>query len=389
MTVNEMREKFDEKYGAGDDVVTVFAPGRVNLIGEHIDYNGGYVFPCALSFGTYIMARRRNDKQLNLASMNLALTVSAQLDEIKYSEENDWANYPLGVVYEFIKSGLAPRLRGMDLLFYGDVPRGSGLSSSASLEVAMATLVNHMFGLDIDMVELVKKAQRAENTFVGVSCGIMDQFASGMGKKDHALMLRCSDLEYQYAPLNLGGMKIIIANTNKKRGLVDSKYNERRAECDAAFNDLKGSVLPNIDYLCDIEPKMFEGVTQFIKSTVAAKRARHAVYENQRVIDAFEKLKNNDIDGFGALMVQSHESLRDLYEVTGEELDVLFEEAMKVDGCVGSRMTGAGFGGCTVSIVKDEAVEGFIEKVGKNYTKRTGNVADFYVAEIGRGAYIV
>jgi len=389
MTTNELKLNFEKLYGASGEVFTAFAPGRVNLIGEHIDYNGGYVFPCALSFGTYVAARARHDGQINLASLNMQLKVNANINSLVFIPENNWANYPLGVINEFIKAGFAPQMAGADLLFFGNVPHGSGLSSSASLEVTTAVIINHLFNLNINMVELIKMAQAAENQFVGVSCGIMDQFASGLGKKDHAIMLRCSDLYYQYTPIKLDGMKIIIANTNKKRGLLDSKYNERRAECESALNDIKEAALPHLEFLCSITPAMFSGVTQYITNPTAAKRAHHVIYENQRVIDAADKLNNNDIAGFGQLMIQSHESLRDLYEVTGNELDALFEEALKINGCIGSRMTGAGFGGCTVNIVQDAAVQTFIEQVGKNYTQRTGLTADFYIAEIGEGARIL
>jgi len=389
MTLNELTLNFEKHYGEGGTIITAFAPGRVNLIGEHIDYNGGYVFPCALSFGTYVAARTRNDGQINLASLNMPKKVTVTLNNLAYNEENDWTNYPLGVLNEFIKAGFSQEITGVDMLFFGNVPQGAGLSSSASLEVATGVLVNALFNLNVDMVELVKMAQRAENLFVGVSCGIMDQFASGMGRKDHAIMLNCSNLKYQYAPVKLDGMKIIIANTNKKRGLLDSKYNERCDECESALSDLKSTAFPNISFLCDIAPNEFMSAINNIKNPMVAKRAQHAVFENQRVIDAVDKLNANDIVGFGQLMIQSHESLRDLYEVTGNELDTLFEEALKIDGCVGSRMTGAGFGGCTVSIVKDAAVQNFIEQVGKNYTQRTGLVADFYIAEIGAGASVI
>ena len=388
MNINELKTKFEQTHSVGAPVFAAFAPGRVNLIGEHTDYNGGYVFPCALNFGTYAVAKPREDGEYRFSSINIPgqiIHVRDVKEKLPGGDEN-WANYPLGVINEFLKAG--HKIHGFDMMFYGDIPRGAGLSSSASIELATAVLISHMFKLNIPMLEMVKMAQSAENNFVGVNCGIMDQFASGMGKANHAVMLRCSDLDYSYAPLELGSMKIIIANTNKKRGLLDSKYNERRAECEAALADIK-AVRPQTECLCKLTPNEFDSVKAAIKDPIAAKRAEHAVYESNRVLLAAAALERNDIKQFGKLMVQSHESLRDLYEVTGDELDALFEEALKIDGCIGSRMTGAGFGGCTVSIVEDANVDEFITQVGNNYTKRTGLTAAFYTAVISGGAGVL
>jgi len=389
MTIAELKNKFAETHCTTDSIVA-FAPGRVNLIGEHTDYNGGYVFPAALNFGTYAVANKRMDGCFVFSSLNIPgqRLETSDPKNCFFNGDESWANYPLGVLNEFIKKGFGDKITGFELMLFGDVPRGSGLSSSASVEMVTAVIINHLFGLNMPMVEMVKMAQSAENNFVGVNCGIMDQFASGMGKANHAIKLRCSDLDYNYAPIQINGMKIIIANTNAKRGLADSKYNERRAECEAALADIK-TLRPQTRDLCELTPTEFEGLKPAIKNPIALKRARHAIYESHRVIEATEALAKNDITHFGQLMALSHESLRDLYDVTGDELDTLFEEAMKISGCVGSRMTGAGFGGCTVSIVMDEAIDDFIETVGKNYTERTGLTASFYTAVIGNGARIL
>lgn len=383
MELAELKELFNQSFGESENEIKCFhSPGRVNLIGEHTDYNGGYVFPCALSFGIYAVARKRNDNKIKFKSTNFDLEVENDLENIKYQKEDGWANYPKGVIKAFSDSGL--KLGGLEVIFSGNIPNGAGLSSSAALELAMSVVLNELFDLNTDMLDMVKLSQKAENTFVGVNCGIMDQFAVGMGKKDKAMFLNCRTLEYTYAPIKLEGAKIVIANTNKKRGLADSKYNERRAECEEAVEDLK-KVL-NITCLSDVTVEEFEKNKKYIENEIVRKRAEHVIYENDRTLKAVEYLKNGDIKAFGELMNKSHNSLRDLYEVTGKELDTLVEEARKIEGTIGSRMTGAGFGGCTVSIVEDEAVEKFIKEVGENYTEKTGLTADFYIAEIGEGA---
>jgi len=386
MDKHEIQQAFLELYGGGE-MMTFHAPGRVNLIGEHTDYNGGYVFPCALNFGTYGIVRKRADNVLNFASTNFDLRVSVGLENLTVDKAHGWANYMKCVVAEFVKLGHAGKLGGLDILISGSIPNGSGLSSSASIELLMSVILNECFGCGLSMLDMVLLSQRAEHA-VGVKCGIMDQYAVGMGKKDHAILLNCQKLEHQYVPLVLSGCKIIIANTNKKRGesnsLADSKYNERRGECEQAVAYLKAKL--DITCLGDVSAEMFEANKHLIPNETIIKRAAHVVYENDRALRAVEMLKANNLAEFGRLMIQSHDSLRDLYEVTGEELDALMEAANAVDGTLGSRMTGAGFGGCTVSIVRNDAVGRFIEQVGTEYTRRTGLTADFYIAESGDGA---
>ena len=375
---------FKEKFGSEGDIRSYFAPGRVNLIGEHTDYNGGHVFPCALTIGTYAIVRKREDRNFRFYSTNFESlgVIEASLDNLKYDKALDWTNYPLGVVWAFIEKGY-PVDCGFDMLLFGNIPNGSGLSSSASVEVLTGFILRDMFGFDVTNQDLALIGQYSENKFNGVNCGIMDQFAIAMGKAGHAIFLDTATLKYEYAPIKLENAKIVISCSNKKRGLGDSKYNERRSECEKALAELQKVV--SIDALGDLTEAQFEEHKDAIKEEVCVRRAKHAVYENQRTIKAVEALKNNDVALFGKLMNESHVSLRDDYEVTGIELDTLVEEAWKVDGVIGSRMTGAGFGGCTVSIVKDEAIDTFIEQVGKAYKEKIGYAADFYVVEIGDG----
>ena len=376
--------KFGEVFGETEGVKAYFAPGRVNLIGEHTDYNGGHVFPCALTIGTYGAARKRNDNKLRFYSMNFEKlgVIESSLEELVPSKEAGWTNYPKGVMWAFGEKGMKVPF-GMDLLLYGNIPNGSGLSSSASVEVLTGYILRDFFGFEVSNQDLALIGQYAENHFNKVNCGIMDQFAIAMGKKDNAIFLDTADLSYTYAPIALAGAKIVIASSNKKRGLGDSKYNERRSECETALAELQQVV--QIGSLGDLDQETFEKYQSAIKDEVRRKRAKHAVCENQRTVRAVEALKANDVALFGRLMNDSHVSLRDDYEVTGIELDTLVEEAWKVEGVIGSRMTGAGFGGCTVSIVKDEAIDSFIEKVGSAYEEKIGYGADFYVVEIGDG----
>ena len=384
MDAKDLRAKFVEIYGDGGDIREYFAPGRVNLIGEHTDYNGGHVFPCALTIGTYGVARKREDDKIHFFSANLedCEVVEVSLSDLSYQKSYSWANYPLGVVWAFDGKG-KKMTQGFDMAIWGNIPNGSGLSSSASVEVLTGYILKDLFGFGVTNQDLALIGQFSENKFNGVNCGIMDQFAIAMGKKDNAIFLDTATLEYEYAPIHLENAKIVIACSNKKRGLGDSKYNERRSECETALAELQQVV--KIKTLGDLDEETFEKFKAIIKSDVRRKRAKHAVYENQRTIRAVEALKNNDVKLFGELMNASHVSLRDDYEVTGIELDTLVEEAWKVDGVIGSRMTGAGFGGCTVSIVKDEAIDTFIDQVGKAYKEKIGYAADFYVVEIGDG----
>ena len=380
----EIMQKFVEVFGDAEGVKTYFAPGRVNLIGEHTDYNGGHVFPCALTIGTYGAARKRTDHKLRFYSMNFEKlgVIESSLEDLVPSKEAGWTNYPKGVMWAFGQKGMKVP-GGMDLMLYGNIPNGSGLSSSASVEVLTGYILKDFFGFDVTNQDLALIGQYAENNFNKVNCGIMDQFAIAMGKKDHAIFLDTSDLSFEYAPIALEGAKIVIASSNKKRGLGDSKYNERRSECETALAELQK--VTDIRSLGDLDEESFEKYQSAIQSDVRRKRAKYAVYENRRTVRAVEALKANDVALFGQLMNASHVSLRDDYEVTGIELDTLVEEAWKIDGVVGSRMTGAGFGGCTVSIVKDEAIDTFIDKVGKAYENKIGYKADFYVVEIGDG----
>lgn len=376
--------KFAEVFGDAADAKVYFAPGRVNLIGEHTDYNGGHVFPCALTIGTYGVAKKRADRKLRFYSMNFENlgVIESSLDDLKPYKEADWTNYPKGVMWAFGEKGMEVP-NGMDILLCGNIPNGSGLSSSASVEVLTGFILRDLFGFEVSNQDLALIGQFSENKFNGVNCGIMDQFAIAMGKEGCAIFLDTADLSYEYAPVQLKEAKIVIACSNKKRGLGDSKYNERRSECEEALAELQKVV--DIKTLGDLNEEQFEAVKNAIGSDVRIRRARHAVYENQRTVKAVQALKENNIALFGELMNQSHDSLRDDYEVTGIELDTLVDEARKIDGVIGSRMTGAGFGGCTVSIVKDAAIEEFKEKVGSAYLKKIGYAADFYVVEIGDG----
>ena len=382
----KLTEHFKEIFKQDDNIESFFSPGRVNLIGEHTDYNGGFVFPCALDFGTYAIVRQREDKKFRMYSENFEDLgiIEFNLDNLVYDKKDDWANYPKGVIKTFLDKGFKIP-NGFDVLFFGNIPNGAGLSSSASIEVLTAVILKSLFNLDIDMVEMVKYCQIAENKFIGVNSGIMDQFAVGMGKKDNAILLDCNTLNFTYVPVKLKDMSIVIANTNKKRGLADSKYNERRSSCEEAVAVLNKNGV-NIKYLGELTVEEFNKVKHFIKDEEQLKRATHAVTENERAKIAVEFLKKDDIKTFGELMNKSHISLRDDYEVTGLELDSLVEAAWEEVGTVGARMTGAGFGGCTVSIVKNSEVDNFIKNVGKKYKEKTGLEASFYIANIGDGA---
>ena len=384
----ELLKGFEELFGDSKGAGVYFAPGRVNLIGEHTDYNGGHVFPCALTIGTYAVARLRDDDKLCLFSMNFEEdgVGESRLADIETKKDGDWRNYPKGIVWAFGKKGYKVD-KGLDILYFGNIPNGSGLSSSASIEVLTGFILKELFGFDVTNQDLALIGQFSENQYNGVNCGIMDQFAIAMGKKDCAIFLDTADLSYEYAPIVLKGAKIVILNTNKKRGLGDSKYNERRSECEAALAALQTKL--SIKSLGELTEEEFEANKELIGDPVKIKRAKHAVYENQRTIKAVKALKDNDLELFGKLMIASHDSLRDDYEVTGIELDTLVAEALKQQGVIGARMTGAGFGGCAVSIVKEEAVPAFIENVGKAYKEKIGYAADFYVVEIGDGPSVL
>ena len=384
----KLLKKFGELFGDAEGVKVYFAPGRVNLIGEHTDYNGGHVFPCALTIGTYGAARKRNDNKLHFYSMNfdrVGVQESA-VDALGEAKESDWTNYPKGVICACAKRGVEMPC-GMDLVLSGNIPNGSGLSSSASLEVLTGFILRDLYGFDVTNVDLALIGQYAENNYNGMNCGIMDQFASAMGKKDHAIFLDTADLSYEYAPIVLEGAKVVVTNSKVKHSLVNSAYNQRRSECETALAELQKVV--DIKGLGDLSEEAFEKYKDAIKDEVRVRRAKHAVYENQRTIRAVEALKNNDIKLFGELMNASHVSLRDDYEVSCEEIDILVDEAWKIPGVIGSRITGGGFGGCTVSIVKDEAIDIFKEQVEKAYEEKTGKTAEFYIVEVGDGPYML
>ena len=364
-----------------------FSPGRVNLIGEHTDYNGGFVFPCALSFGTYLLLATNTEKKINFRSLNVEAVYSLELTQLTEPlPDKAWANYPLGVLAQFVKRGVAIE-QGYDILFWGNVPAGAGLSSSAAMEVVTAFAFNELLGTGYDRIELAKIGQKAEHEFAGVMCGIMDQFASAQGKKDHAIYLNCDTLAFDLVPVKLEGIKVVVSNTHSPHHLDSGAYNDRVRQCQLAVLQIS-SVRP-IKNLAELSQADFEQVEHAITDEVAHRRARHVVGEVQRTKDAVEALQQGNIELFGKLMTQSHISLRDDYEVTGLQLDSLAEAAWKVEGVLGSRMTGGGFGGCTVSLVRDEAIPTFIEQVGAEYTEKTGLKADFYIAEIGDGAHRV
>ncbi len=386
MMKKKLFDMFAELFGNSEGARFYFSPGRVNLIGEHTDYNGGHVFPCALTLGTYGAARKREDNKIHFYSMNLDSfgIVEASLDDLTNKKEYNWANYPLGVVWAFKEKGHTIT-SGFDMVIWGNIPNGSGLSSSASLEVLTGVILTDLFEIkDLSMTDLALIGQYSENNFNGCNCGIMDQFAVAMGKKDHAIFLDTSDLSYEYAPCILDGAKIVITNSKVKHSLVDSAYNDRRNECAAALKALQSEL--DIQVLGDLTPEEFEAHKSLIKDEIQLQRAKHAVYENQRTIDAVTALKAGDIESFGKLMNQSHISLRDDYDVSCEEIDILVDLAWKIPGVLGSRITGGGFGGCTVSIVKDESVDTFIETIGKTYLEKVGHEAEFYTVDIGDGA---
>ena len=384
MIQQDVLAKFKELYGDEGDIRVYFAPGRVNLIGEHTDYNGGHVFPCALTIGTYMAVRKRADRKVNFYSMNFEDLgiIECSLDNMTPKEDGEWTNYPMGVMWAFDGRDMKMDC-GLDLALFGNIPNGSGLSSSASLEVVTGYMLKDMYGFDVTNVDLAKIGQYSENNFNGCNCGIMDQFASAMGKANNAIFLDCNTLEYEYAPITLDGAKIVVTNSMVKHSLVTSAYNDRRNESSQALKDLQQ--VCGISSLGELTEEEFDKYASSIKDEINRSRGKHAVYENQRTIKAVEALKNNDIETFGKLMNASHVSLRDDYETSCEEVDVLVEEAWKIDGVIGSRITGGGFGGCTVSIVKDEAIDTFKEKLTAAYQEKVGKTPEFYVVSIGDG----
>ena len=385
--IQELRSKFKELFGDDNGAEAYFAPGRVNLIGEHTDYNGGHVFPCALTIGTYAVARKRDDRTINFYSINQSGKglITTSLDDLTPSDAAGWTNYPKGVVWAFLGRGYKID-SGFDMVISGDIPAGSGLSSSASLEVLTGFILRDLYGLDeVTNVDLACIGQYSENNYNGMNCGIMDQFASAMGKKDNAIFLDCNTLDYEYAPIVLNGYKIVVTNSKVKHSLVDSAYNERRAFCEKALEELKA--VTDINTLGDLSEAEFEAHKDAIADPVRVRRAHHAVYENQRTIKAVEALKAGDLESFGKLMNESHISLRDDYETSCPEVDVLVDAAWKVDGVVGSRITGGGFGGCSVSIVRDDAIDSFKTALTSEYKDKCNLTPEFYVVEVGDGPH--
>ena len=380
----KLEKKFIEHFGH-EHTKEYFAPGRINLIGEHIDYSGGLVLPCAITIGTRALVSERDDNELHFYSLNMdnlgVITVS--LEGIVYDKKDDWTNYTKGVFSKFQEAGYKIPY-GLNIAYYGNIPYASGLSSSASIEMVTGVMLNDIFDLNIELLDIVKMAQKVENEFIGLSSGIMDQFAIGFGKKDQAILLNTNTLDYEYIPLELGDNSIVIMNTNKKRGLADSAYNERKASCDEAYDILSKEY--DIKYLCDLNSEQLETSKALLLDNEVYLRARHAISENERTLEASNVLRSGDLEKFGQLMNESHISLRDDYEVTGIELDLLAETAWKQPGCLGARVTGAGFGGCAIAIVENNQVDNFIDKVGEAYLQEIGYKADFYVAQAGDGA---
>ena len=376
--------KFQELFGAEGDIRVYFAPGRVNLIGEHTDYNGGHVFPCALTIRTYMAVRKREDRKLNFYSMNFEELgiIEDSLDNLNPKEDGEWTNYTKGVIWAFDGRGMKLDC-GLDICLFGNIPNGSGLSSSASLEVVTGYMLTDMYGFKVSNQDIALIGQYSENNFNGCNCGIMDQFASAMGKADNAIFLDCNTLKYEYAPVKLEGIKIVVTNSLVKHSLVTSAYNDRRNESAQALRDIQ--TVCGVESLGDLTEAEFDMAANSIKDQVCRRRGKHAVYENQRTIKAVAALKENDLDTFGKLMNASHESLRDDYETSCEECDILVEEAWKIDGVIGSRITGGGFGGCTVSLVRDEAIDTFKEKLSEVYQQKVGKTPEFYVVSIGDG----
>jgi galactokinase len=385
--MEQLKNTFQQLFGDLDEVYSFFAPGRVNLIGEHTDYNGGHVFPCALDIGTYCLARKRTDKKVKMFSLNFKEigVVEFDLGDIHYNAKHNWANYPKGIIHILQKEGYQID-QGFEVVFQGNIPNGAGLSSSASIELATAVMLKELYHLHINQLDLVRFSQKAENEFIGVNCGIMDQFSIGFGKLNHAILLNCKTLQYTYSPIELKDVSLVIANTNKKRGLTDSKYNERRSECEQALKILQK--VHTIDFLCDLTVEEWEESKHLVQHPVYQKRANHIIYENERTVLASELLKKGDIHAFGKLMNESHISLRDDYEVTGKELDTLVEAAWE-EGAIGARMTGAGFGGCTVNLVETVKLELFMQNVEAKYKKKIGLTPEFYPVRIGDGARLL
>ncbi len=382
MERNEAMELFKTLFG--EEATDLFtAAGRINVIGEHVDYCGGKVFPAALNLRCNVYGRKNGTNKIRVAASTYKEVVELDIENLDSYKSLKYGNYQAGVAYYLQEEGTP--IIGCDLLYDCTVPFGSGLSSSAAIEVATAVALSEYAEVEYDKVKLALLCQKAENKYAGVNCGIMDQFASAMGKKDHAVLLDCSTLEYEYVPLKLGDYCIVVANCNKPHNLVESKYNVRRHEVETALKEIQK--VKKINSLAELTPKEFKEV-KYLLSGVVGVRAEHVVMECARVKEAVKALKAGDIVELGRLLNESHYSLRDLYEVTGKELDTLSDFARKETCCLGSRMIGAGFGGCTISIVKKDAVEGFIARVGLAYFNAIGYRASFYETSLEDGVTV-
>ncbi|TDM05238.1 galactokinase [Macrococcus lamae] len=381
--LEQLKASFNTVFGQAPEEL-YFAPGRINLIGEHLDYNDGHVFPAAISFGTYAAVGKRNDTSFNVYSLNFAEegTYSLSLDELNFAQQDKWSNYVKGVL-KYTQDADSPISHGLNIAVYGNIPNGAGLSSSASLELLIGTILNDAYQLNKEPVDLIKIGQKVENDFIGLNSGIMDQFAIGMGKSEHAILLDCKDLTYEYAPLHLNDYQLVIINSNKRRELSDSKYNERRSECEQALQDLQ--TVKDIDSLCALSVEEFEELKHVITNPIHQRRAKHVVYENERTLTALEALKEDDLLTFGRLMNESHESLKNDYDVTGIELDTIADSAQSLDSVIGARMTGAGFGGCAIALVQKDEINSFKQYVAEEYTKKIGYAPDFYEVNISDG----
>ena len=388
MTYRALIDQFIDLYGGNEQGIRIFeAPGRINLIGEHIDYNGGHVFPAALTFVNTVVARPNGTDRLNMAVTSLPDRVSADIHKLESCKTLHWGHYQCGVAHVLKEAGYD--IAGCDLYYHGTVPYGAGLSSSASIEVATAMALACLGGRErLDMKEIAVLCQKAENEYVGMNCGIMDQFVSALGRKDHAVLLDCDTLEYRYVPIELGGYTIVITNTNRPHKLTESQYNERRAQCEEALGIINAHG-GDYRYLCDLSMRELESYRQYFGDETVYRRARHAISEDERTMGAVDALNRGDLETFGRLLCEAHASMRDDYEATGIELDTLFDLAMTVDGVIGSRMTGGGFGGCTISIVKRDRVEAFKAKVKEGYTEIIGYEPSFYISDIGEGGHEV
>ena len=387
ISVEQIRVDFAKVFGVEADH-TFFSPGRINLIGEHTDYNGGHVFPAAISLGTYGAARKRDDQLLRFFSGNFEEKgiIEVPLENLHFEPEHNWTNYPKGVLH-FLQEAGHTIDRGMDVYVYGNIPNGSGLSSSASLELLTGIMAEKLFDLQLERLDLVKIGKLTENEFIGVNSGIMDQFAIGMGADQRAIYLDTNTLEYDLVPLDLKDNVVVIMNTNKRRELADSKYNERRAECEKAVEELNSKL--SIATLGELDEWSFDEYSYLIEDENRLKRARHAVLENQRTLQARAALQAGNLDKFGCLMNASHVSLEHDYEVTGLELDTLVHTAWEQEGVLGARMTGAGFGGCAIALVGKDAVESFKENVGRKYQEVVGYAPSFYIAEVAGGSRVL